>query len=148
MRHSGWLESCGLSETIRKDFVSVRRGTGAVLVPAAERTGDASNQKSVHLHIHYGLFAEILHDLARTTKAMPIDRPSLAGSGCDSRSFPKTPERRRAARAISPAAAAEHVVRYFFSQEIDLALRCNGLALLQLSSSPTAKARPMSGPGT
>ena len=45
--------------------------TGISLV--LERTGDASTQKSVHLHIHYGLFAEILHDLARTAKAMPID---------------------------------------------------------------------------
>ena len=45
--------------------------TGISLV--LERTGDASTQKSVHLHIHYGLLAEILHDLARTTKAMPID---------------------------------------------------------------------------
>jgi hypothetical protein len=54
--------------------------TGISLV--LERTGDASTQKSVHLHIHYGLFAEILHDLARTTKAMPIEddahRASLA----------------------------------------------------------------------
>ena len=33
--------------------------TGISLV--LERTGDASTQKSVHLHIHYGLFAEILH---------------------------------------------------------------------------------------
>ena len=38
-----------------------------------ERTGDANTQKSVHLHIHYGLFAQVLHELARTTKAMPID---------------------------------------------------------------------------
>jgi hypothetical protein len=38
-----------------------------------ERRGDLSTQKSVHLHLHYGLFAEILHDLARTTKALPIE---------------------------------------------------------------------------
>ena len=38
-----------------------------------ERTGDASTHKTVHLHIHYGLFAEILHDLARTTKSMSIN---------------------------------------------------------------------------
>jgi hypothetical protein len=47
-----------------------------------EKKGDPNTQKSVHLHIHYGLFAEILHDLARTTRAMPIDdevhRASLA----------------------------------------------------------------------
>jgi hypothetical protein len=38
-----------------------------------ERTGDATTRKSVHLHVHYGLFAEILQELARTTKAIPID---------------------------------------------------------------------------
>jgi hypothetical protein len=47
-----------------------------------ERRGDLSTQKSVHLHLHYGLFAEILHELARTTKALPIEdethRASLA----------------------------------------------------------------------
>jgi len=45
------------------------------------RTGDPNTQKSVHMHLHFGLFAEILHDLARTAKAMPIDdihRTSLA----------------------------------------------------------------------
>ena len=35
------------------------------------RTGDADVRKSVHLHFHYALFAEILHDLARTVSAMP-----------------------------------------------------------------------------
>jgi hypothetical protein len=29
---------------------------------ALERKGDASTNKSVHIHFHYGLFAEILHD--------------------------------------------------------------------------------------
>jgi len=47
-----------------------------------ERTGDTVTKKLVHLHIHYGLFAEILNDLARTAKAFPIDddahRASLA----------------------------------------------------------------------
>jgi hypothetical protein len=55
-----------------------KKGISLVL----ERKGDLSTQKSVHLHIHYGLFAEILHELARTTKAMPLDdeahRASLA----------------------------------------------------------------------
>jgi hypothetical protein len=35
------------------------------------RTGDADVRKSVHLHFHYALFAEILHDLARTVSAVP-----------------------------------------------------------------------------
>jgi hypothetical protein len=33
-------------------------------------------------------------------------------------------------------------VRYFFPKEIDLALRCNGLALLQLSSFPDGEGPP------
>ena len=36
-----------------------------------ERKGDASTQKSVHIHVHYGLFAEILHELARTAAGIP-----------------------------------------------------------------------------
>jgi len=38
-----------------------------------DRTGEADAHKSVHMHIHYGLFGEILHDLARTGRATPID---------------------------------------------------------------------------
>jgi len=49
---------------------------------ALEKKGDPNSQKTVHLHIHYGLFTEILQELARTTQAMPIDdeahRASLA----------------------------------------------------------------------
>jgi hypothetical protein len=37
------------------------------------RTGDADVRKSVRLHINYGLFADILHDLADTASAMPLD---------------------------------------------------------------------------
>lgn len=37
------------------------------------RIGDADTRKTVHMHFHYGLFAEILHDLARTVAAMPLD---------------------------------------------------------------------------
>jgi hypothetical protein len=37
------------------------------------RTGDAETRKSVRLHINYGLFADILHDLADTASAMPPD---------------------------------------------------------------------------
>jgi hypothetical protein len=38
------------------------------------RTGDASVRKSVHMHLNYGLFAEILRDLADTAAGkMPGD---------------------------------------------------------------------------
>ena len=38
-----------------------------------ERTGDAEARRSVHVHLHYGLFADILSDLARGIAAMPED---------------------------------------------------------------------------
>jgi hypothetical protein len=47
-----------------------------------ERTGDADTRKSVHLHLNYGLLAEILNDVARTVTGIPVDdiahRQSLA----------------------------------------------------------------------
>jgi hypothetical protein len=36
------------------------------------RTGEAEVRKSIRMHFHYGLFAEILADLARTVAAMPL----------------------------------------------------------------------------
>ena len=49
-----------------------------------ERLGDVDNRKSIHLHIHYELFAEILGDLAKTVIAIPADelehRESLANA--------------------------------------------------------------------
>jgi hypothetical protein len=38
-----------------------------------ERRGDIATQKSVHIHLHYGLFAEILHELARTAGGIPAE---------------------------------------------------------------------------
>jgi hypothetical protein len=35
------------------------------------RTGDADVRKAIRMHIHYGLFAEILRDLARTVSELP-----------------------------------------------------------------------------
>ena len=35
------------------------------------RTGDADVRKSVRMHFHYALFAEILRDLARTVSSVP-----------------------------------------------------------------------------
>jgi hypothetical protein len=36
-----------------------------------ERTGAADIRKSIHMHFHYALFAEILQDLANTVSKMP-----------------------------------------------------------------------------
>ena len=36
-----------------------------------DRPGDVDARKSVHMHIHYALFADILRDLANTVSAMP-----------------------------------------------------------------------------
>jgi hypothetical protein len=36
-----------------------------------ERVGDVDTRKSIHMHINYELFAEILLDLAATVAAMP-----------------------------------------------------------------------------
>lgn len=44
-------------------------GTGISL--SLHRTGDADVRKTVRMHIHYGLFAEILRDLARTVSELP-----------------------------------------------------------------------------
>jgi hypothetical protein len=45
--------------------------TGLSLV--LERTGDADTRKSVHLHLNFGLFAEILQDVAKTVTQIPAD---------------------------------------------------------------------------
>jgi hypothetical protein len=48
--------------------------TGIVLV--LERPGDADARKSVHVHFHYALFADMLSDLAKTVSAaLPGDTP-------------------------------------------------------------------------
>jgi hypothetical protein len=38
-----------------------------------ERVGDVDTRKSIHMHINYELFAEILRDLAATVAAMPAE---------------------------------------------------------------------------
>ena len=35
------------------------------------RTGDAEVRKSVRMHFHYALFADVLQDLAKTVSSMP-----------------------------------------------------------------------------
>jgi hypothetical protein len=37
------------------------------------RMGDADVRKSIRMHFHYGLFADILRDLANTVSSMPPD---------------------------------------------------------------------------
>jgi hypothetical protein len=38
-----------------------------------ELPGPDDQRKSVHMHFHYALFAEILNDLAKTVAALPAD---------------------------------------------------------------------------
>jgi hypothetical protein len=38
-----------------------------------QRTGDVETRKSIRMHIRYGLFAEILQELAKTVSAVPED---------------------------------------------------------------------------
>jgi hypothetical protein len=38
-----------------------------------QRTGPAEARRSIRMHLHYGLFAEILNELAKTVSAMPAD---------------------------------------------------------------------------
>ena len=37
------------------------------------RSGDSETRRSVHMHFHYALFADILRDLAKTVSAMPLE---------------------------------------------------------------------------
>ena len=45
--------------------------TGISLI--LHRTGDTETRRSVHMHFHYALFADILRDLAKTVSAMPLE---------------------------------------------------------------------------
>ena len=38
-----------------------------------QRTGDAESRRLIRMHLHYGLFAEILQELAKTASALPAD---------------------------------------------------------------------------
>src|SRR5437763_4079065 len=38
-----------------------------------DRPGDAESRRSIRMHLHYGLFAEILNELALSVSAMPPD---------------------------------------------------------------------------
>src|SRR5918911_5249141 len=37
-----------------------------------ERTGDVETRKSIYMHINYGLFAEILRELAASVATLPL----------------------------------------------------------------------------
>ena len=38
-----------------------------------QRTGDVDARRSIRMHLHYGLFAEVLQELAKTASAIPED---------------------------------------------------------------------------
>jgi hypothetical protein len=48
-----------------------------------ERIGDVDTRKSIHMHINYELFAEILRDLAATVAAMPAQDVAHRGTLAD-----------------------------------------------------------------
>ena len=48
-----------------------------------DRPGSVETRKSIHLHIHFALFAAILRDLAKTVSAMPIDDTAHRDALCD-----------------------------------------------------------------
>jgi hypothetical protein len=60
-----------------------------------DRPGDAESRKSIHMHIHYALFADILRDLAKTVSAVPADDAAHWDSLCE------------AAKALYDALAAD-----------------------------------------
>jgi hypothetical protein len=68
--------------------------TGIALV--LDRPGDENERKSVHMHFHYALFAEILNELARTTRAFPSSDTAHRGAMRD------------AAKALFTAIDTEH----------------------------------------
>jgi hypothetical protein len=47
------------------------------------RTGADDVRKSVHMHFHYALFAEILHELAKTVASLPADDLAHREALCD-----------------------------------------------------------------
>lgn len=46
---------------------------GAGISLGLYRTGDAETRRSIRMHFHYSLFAQILRDLAKTASALPAD---------------------------------------------------------------------------
>jgi hypothetical protein len=76
--------------------------------------GDESVRKSVRMHIHYALFADILSDLAKTVSAMPLDEPhrealAQAAKALDAALKPRRQTSERADRGDEEMTAAEAV---------------------------------------
>jgi hypothetical protein len=63
------------------------------------RTDADNSRKSVHMHFHYALFAEILHDLAKTAASLPVSH------------FPHRELVREAARALYVALESDQSER-------------------------------------
>jgi hypothetical protein len=64
--YSGTFERSSRFEAAFDSF-----GVGLVL----ERSGDPDTRKSVHLHVNYGLLADIFGQLAATAGRIPVDEP-------------------------------------------------------------------------
>ena len=89
------------------------------------RTGDADVRKTIRMHFHYGLFAEILRDLAKTVASLPPSdaehRAALRGGAralylaliTGANAEPEKPERarpRKAKDADAPMTPEEEVL--------------------------------------
>jgi len=61
---------CGTFERSSR-FEASFNSNGVALV--LERTGARDVRKSVHIHMHYGLFADFLEQLAATASSVPQD---------------------------------------------------------------------------
>jgi hypothetical protein len=55
-------------------FEAAFDSSGVALV--LERSGSGDEKKSVHIHLHYGLFADVLEQLAASVAKIPEDDPS------------------------------------------------------------------------
>jgi hypothetical protein len=64
--------------------IATRRQAACGIALTLELPGPEEQRKSVHMHFHYALFAEILRDLAKTTAALPpqdiLHREALSDS--------------------------------------------------------------------
>jgi hypothetical protein len=75
------------------------------------RTGADNARKSVRMHFHYALFAEILHDLARTVASLPAGDLAHREALCDAaRAFYLALEADRR-KSDDPALTPEEEVR-------------------------------------
>jgi hypothetical protein len=73
-------------------FEASFNSTGVALV--LERTGAQDVRKSVHIHMHYGLFADVLEQLAATASSIPQDDVSYDHLKCAVGAFNRAIEKR------------------------------------------------------